>query len=149
MIISISVRCENLGEHPADQVRAGVDVAKAALNELSENADIFSRPRAEQFRFFSTDVSLPGGQDACGRISVAPGPRVIWRGLVDDVRTRIVRPSPGDTHVETALGQDDRDDALVPDEDGEKWEACDDTHARHAYEACLLSLIGDLPAVET
>ncbi len=145
MIITVSVRCGDLGEFPADQIRSGVDVAKAALNEMSENADLFSRSRGEEVRYFSTDVYLPGGMARpCGRISAAPGPRVVWIGEVDGVRTRIVRASPGaPALVETALGQDDRDDSLEPDEDGQQWEACEDSHALHAYEACVLSLIGD------
>lgn len=147
MIVSISIQCDTLEDSPADRIRCGVVVAKKALGELAENADLFSAPKGEEIEFRSEDVHLSGSRAVVGRISVAPGPRVLWSGVVDGARTRLVRPSPGATYAEQRVGRDDKDDATEADEDGEFWEACDDTRTMHVYEACLLSLIGD-PVLE-
>lgn len=82
--------------------------------------------------------------------------RIVWEGEVDGVRTRVVRPAPDCLYVEVMLRNLSAGELVVlglpapialPEglPEADYWSPCGDDHARHAYEAALLHLIGGVP----
>jgi hypothetical protein len=131
--VTVSVDCDSLGISLEEKLRAGCDLVASLARGVRESAG--EAPLLPDHR------AVPAGVHASapvGAITLCARSSVLFVGEVDGVRTRVRRLSRRDLVAEVLR-------PALPEGEDAAWEACGDLHAMRAFEAAILSAVGDLP----